>query len=77
MNRNKEKQAIKAVAKQHGMSVEETIKEMEKAIIEGYSNPDEQIRAYWKQIPCKGEYPTPEELIVFIVNHEINSNLKG
>ena len=71
MNRITGKQAIKAVAKQHGMSVEEIIKEMEKAILAGYSDTDEQIRAYWKRIPCKGEYPTPEELITFIVEHEI------
>lgn len=69
MNRNKGKQAIKAVAKQYGMSVAEARKEMEKAIISGYSNPDERIREYWKRIPCKGEYPTPEELIAFIVEH--------
>ena len=77
MNRNKEKQAIQAVAKQHGMSVEATMKEIEKAIIAGYSDPDEQVRAYWKQIPCTGEYPTPEELIAFIVEHELNPKLKG
>ena len=41
MNRITGKQAIKAVAKQHGMSVEETIKEMEKAILAGYSDTDE------------------------------------
>ena len=71
MNRITGKQAIKAVAKQHGMSVKETIKEMEKAILAGYSDTDEQIRVYWKQIPCKGAYPTPEELIAFILEHEI------
>jgi len=77
MNKNKEKQAIQAVAKQHGISMEEAMKEMERAILSGYSNPDEQVRAYWKQIPCKGEYPTPEELIAFIVEHELNPDLKG
>lgn len=57
---------LKQVAKQNGVSMAEVRKEIQLAINEAWDNiPDDGgvIAAYQRQIPCKGEIPTPEELI--------------
>ncbi|SHH37839.1 Sporulation initiation factor Spo0A C terminal [Anaerosphaera aminiphila DSM 21120] len=55
------------VAKKHGVSVKE---EMQKALDHAYSNTadDGVIVAYQKQVPSKGDIPTPEEFIKYAVN---------
>jgi len=53
------------VARKHGVSVKEVKEEMQKALEYSYTNtPDDGvIGAYQKQIPSKGEIPTPDEFI--------------
>lgn len=41
---------------------------MIQAMEAGMNNPDPEIQAKWKTIPCRGEKPTPEELIVWAAN---------
>ncbi|NLP35572.1 MAG: hypothetical protein GX359_10380 [Clostridiales bacterium] len=58
------------VAKKHGVSVKEVKEEMQKALDHAYSNTadDGVIVAYQKQVPSKGDIPTPEEFIKYAVN---------
>ena len=54
------------VAKEYGVSVEEVKREMQAAITDAYTNPlnnNKITKAYQSRVPCKGEIPTPEELI--------------
>ena len=55
------------VAKKHGVSVKEVKEEMQKALDHAYSNTadDGVIVAYQKQVPSKGDIPTPEEFIKY------------
>lgn len=53
---------------QEGITVAEVRKQMELAMLEGLNNPDPAIQARWKMIPCKGDIPTPEELITYIAD---------
>lgn len=55
------------VAKKHGVSVKEVKEEMQKALDYAYTNtPDDEItEAYQKQVPSKGEIPTPDEFIKY------------
>lgn len=62
------------IAKQEGISEQEVIDEMQKAIDEGYSNPDPAIQAYWASMPFKGK-PTPQELIVYLAGKIQNESL--
>lgn len=39
---------------------------MEKAVLAGLGSPDPAVRERWKRIPCKGDVPTPEELIFYL-----------
>lgn len=55
------------VARKHGVSVKEVKEEMQKALDYAYTNtPDDGItEAYQKQVPSKGEIPTPDEFIKY------------
>ena len=68
--------AISIIAKKDGVSTKQVLIELQKAIDEGFSNPDPAIHAEWAKIPCKGTRPTPEELITYEVNKLRSSDSK-
>jgi len=57
------KSIYKEIAKKYGVSVDEVKKDMEEAISEAYLNPT--LSA--KSVPRKGEIPTVDEFIGYIV----------
>ena len=61
-------QALQEVARQNNTTVEEVRKEIKLAMLVGLCNPNPAVQATWKEVPCAGEVPTPEELIEYIVN---------
>ena len=61
-------QALQEVARQNNTTVEEVRKEIKLSMLAGLCNPDPAVQATWKEVPCAGEVPTPEELIEYIVN---------
>lgn len=62
-------QAIRTLAMREGKTVEYIRSQMNLAILAGLSNQDPDIQARWEKIPCKGEIPTPEELITYLAAH--------
>ncbi len=58
------------VARKHGVSVKEVKEEMQKALDYAYTNtPDDGVtEVYQKQVPSKGEIPTPDEFIRYAAN---------
>ena len=58
--------AIAEIARREGKSVEYIRSEMKKTMQAATNNPDPQIQELWRQIPCKGDVPEPEELIVYV-----------
>ena len=66
MNTAKAKKALKQLAKREGVSVETVRHEIEIAIAEARKSTDPKAQAFWKSVPHKGEYPTPEEVIVHL-----------
>ena len=67
MKNHRASKAISQVAKSHHVSEDTVREDMKKAISEALSSPDPTVQALWKQIPCAGETPEPEELIDWIV----------
>ena len=61
--------AIKKIAMREGITVEEVRTEMKKAMMIGLCSPDPSVREQWKKIPCKGDIPTPEELIIYMAQN--------
>ena len=66
MDAQKMEKIMQEIAKDHGVSVEEVRRELELAIQAARANPDPQVQAQWANIPCKGDIPTPEELIAHL-----------
>ena len=60
------RRAIEQVARRERKSVAEVRADMTEAMMAGWNDPDPKVQAMWKQIPCEGERPTPEELICWI-----------
>lgn len=64
------KRIFKQIAKERDVSAREVREEMQKAITEAWMRPhnDSVTAAYQRQVPCKGEIPTPEELIFYLAS---------
>ena len=58
--------ALREVARQNNTTLEEVKKEIRLAMLTGLCNTDPAVQARWKDIPCAGEVPTPEELIAYV-----------
>jgi len=59
------KTILKAVAQKNNTTTENVLREMEVAIAIGMNDPDPEVQAKWRQIPCKGNRPTPEDVIMY------------
>lgn len=55
------------IAAEHNTTVEEVRREIEAAILAGFNNPDPKVQEQWAKIPRKGDIPTPDELITYVV----------
>lgn len=58
---------IERIAAEHNTTVEEVRREIEAAILVGFNNPDPKVQAQWAKIPRRGDVPTPDELIAYVV----------
>lgn len=63
------------IAAEHNTTVEEVRREMEIAIRAGFDNPDPEVQAQWAKIPRKGDIPTPDELITYVVRKAKKENV--
>ena len=54
------RRALEEVARRNGVTVEEVRREISKAILLAQPRSDG-----WREIPCAGAAPTPEELIAY------------
>ncbi len=61
--------AIQLIALREEKSVDYVRSQIKVAMLAGICSPDPAIQDRWKKIPCKGEVPTPEEVILYIANH--------
>lgn len=59
------KTILQAVARKNGVSTETVLKEMQEAIDIGFNDPDPEVQAKWREIPRKGDKPTPEDVIMY------------
>mgnify|MGYP000941357628 CR=1 FL=1 len=66
MKASKGLKALKQVAAQKGISIDEVRSEIQLAIDMAMANEDPLIREKWSKIPHKGDKPTPEEVIVYL-----------
>ena len=65
------------VARKYGVSAKEVRKEIQATTTEAYTNPlnqNEITKAYQNRVPCKGEIPTPEEMIRYLAKQAKKEN---
>lgn len=55
------------VARKNNTTAAEVYSEIQKAIDAGFYNPDPMVQAAWKKMNFKGDKPTPEEVIAYLV----------
>ena len=65
-NFKKSQKTVKAIAEKENISVDEVRWEMALAIAEGLHSADPDVQEMWKNVPCKGETPEPEEVIAWV-----------
>lgn len=73
MNLDTAKSTLNELAKQEGISVEQVKSEIEAAMAIAQETNDCTILERWSQIPSKGDSPTPEELLIYLVEQVKNS----
>ena len=60
------RRAIEGVAHKEKLTVEEVRSSMMEAIEAAFNTSNLVAQAQWAQIPCEGEIPTPEEVIIWV-----------
>lgn len=63
------------IATENYTTVAEIRRNMEATIRVGFSDPDPEVKAEWTKIPCKGEVPTPDELLAYVVRQAKKKNV--
>ena len=58
---------IKQVAKAHNTTPEEVYAEMQIALDAAFQSNDPEVQREWAKIPFKGDRPTPEDVIPYLV----------
>ena len=62
------KHTFEAIARRHHLSMEEVVLRLQNNIQHDIHHSDEAISNSWRQIPCQGKEPTPEELFDYLVD---------
>lgn len=60
------KHTMEQIAKRDGKTVAQVRSDISEALEVGRNSPDYNVQAYWRNIPSKGEKPTPEEVILYL-----------
>lgn len=55
------------LARERGITVEEMRGIISARIEKGWNDPDPKKRAQWREIPCAGEIPTPDEWLKYVM----------
>ena len=58
---------IKQVARAHNTTPEEVYAEMQIALDAAFQSKDPEVQKGWAKIPFKGDHPTPEDVIPYLV----------
>lgn len=66
ISESKAQKIFERVAWQHNTSVEDVKQEIQMAMLAGMNDPTPEVQEHWKEILCKGDKPTPEELLAYL-----------
>ncbi len=63
------RRTLRKIAEKEGKTLDEIKRGINTAILVGSFSPEPEAQAFWRNIPSQGEYPTPEEAILFLSLH--------
>lgn len=67
-------QIIEIVAEEQGITPDEVKRSIQEALEAGRNNPAPAVQAMWRSIPRKGEEPTLNEVLTFLVKKTAEQN---
>ncbi len=67
MKRKDITKVFEKIAAREGVSVAEIRAEIQKAIDAGLVSPNPAVQQQWSKLPYKGDKPTPEDVIAYVV----------
>lgn len=68
------KQILEHIADENHVTPEEVLFEMQTAIQIGMNSTDPNVQRRWAEIPKKGEVPTPEEVMAYLLAQITNAD---
>lgn len=68
------KLSFEKIAKSEGIATDEVRNEIALAISYALKSDDPKVQNFWKNVPCKGDAPTVDEVINYIATQLANEN---
>ncbi len=65
---------IKMVARMHSVREDEVLREMQTAIEVALKSAEPAAQTHWSRISQKGDTPTPEEVVAYLVQQVMQDN---
>lgn len=69
MTMSEVKQLMKQMAEDENTTLEQVRQDIADAVRVAMTNPDPDIQAKWRKIAKDGKTPTPEEFMLYMINH--------
>lgn len=69
------KKNLQIIAKREGISEEKVREDILYAISLALKSDDPKVREFWKLIPCKGESPTVDETLNYLIMKAASENI--
>jgi hypothetical protein len=66
MKKSKTTKVFEKIAVREGISVTEVREEIQRAIDIGMLSSDPTVQGKWSKMHCRGEKPTPEEVVLYL-----------
>ena len=67
MNRKDVERILQTIAQKEGVSVRHIREDIQEAINIGMANSDPAVQRFWQSVPQRGNHPSPEDVICFLV----------
>ena len=58
--------ALRQIAEREGKTIDDIREDIRAALSAGRESPDASVRDRWQSVPCVGDEPTPEEVVLYL-----------
>lgn len=68
--RQKAERVLEKLALKEGVPIEHIREKIQEAIDMAIADPDPDVRQFWDAVPREGDYPSPEELLCYLLEKQ-------